>query len=248
MEKEINIKELIEDILRSWWVIVIAVFAFGIAFFVYNNNFVPKKYTSYGSVYVNNKAQQIVSPQDQNNTANLVDLTTSEKLVETYVAILKTNNFFNTVRKHTDFTYTTDQLRNMVVYNSVEDSIIIEVNVTAQSPKEAQDLCKAILECANITIMDVAEVGSVKTIDDATLPLTHSYPNVTKSTFIGMLLGAFLSIAVLFLVNFFDVKIKSVEDIEKKYNVEKKMNIAVIGTIPDIDEMDYNTAKKGGKK
>ncbi|MBR0277574.1 MAG: hypothetical protein IJQ50_03840, partial [Clostridia bacterium] len=228
LEKEINLQELINLMLKRWWIIAISVVFFGVSFFIYNSYYVSKLYTSFGSVYVNNKAQRVISKEDINNTANLVDLTTSEKLVDTYIAILKTNNFFNTVKKNTNFDYSIEQLKGMVSYSSVEESAIIEVRATAASPKEAQKVCEAILTYANYAIMDIVEVGSVKTIDDATLPVGHSYPNITRSTLLGMFLGLVLSCGFIFLINFFDVKIKTSEDIEKKYDV------VVIGIIPSI--------------
>ena len=229
MDKEINIQELIEVILRRWWLVVAMVIVFGASFFAYNKYMVEEQFTSYGSVYVSNKAQQVITSYTDNNTANLYDLTTSNMLVDTYKAILSTNNFFEIVKKNTDIPYTIDSLKTMVSYDSIDETGIIQVYATAFSPKEAQKLCAAVLEYANHAIMDIVEAGSVKTIDDATLPKGHSYPNVTRNTLLGMILGGLLACAIILLIYYFDVKIKSVEEIESR------TGIVVLGTIPNID-------------
>ena len=161
---------------------------------------VPEQFTSYGSVYVSNKAPQVITSYTDNNTANLYDLTTSNMLVDTYKAILSTNNFFENVKKNVDIPYNVDTLKTMVRYDSIEETGIIQVYATAFSPEEAQKLCAAVLEYANYTIMDIVEAGSVKTNDDATLPKGHSYPNVTRNTLLGMILGGFLACAIILLI------------------------------------------------
>ena len=229
MDKEINIQDLIGIVLRKWWLVVIMVVVFGASFFTYSKFVVPEQFTSYGSVYVSNKAPQVIAPYTVDNTANLYDLTTSNMLVDTYKAILSTNNFFEIVRKNTDIPYNVNTLKTMVRYDSIDETGIIQVYATAFSPKEAQKLCSAVLEYANHVIMDIVEAGSVKTIDDATLPKGHSYPNVTKNTLLGILLGGFLACAIILLIYYFDVKINSVEE------VESRTGIVVLGAIPNID-------------
>ena len=180
MDKEINIKELIGIVWRRWWLIAVMVIVFGASFFTYSKFVIPEQFTSYGSVYVSNKAPQVITSYTDNSTANLYDLTTSNMLVDTYKAILSTNNFFENVKKNVDIPYNVDTLKTMVSDDSIEETGIIQVYATAFSPEEAQKLCAAVLEYANYTIMDIVEAGSVKTIDNATLPKGHSYPNVTR--------------------------------------------------------------------
>lgn len=238
MEKEVNIQELISIILRKWWLVAVLAVVFGTSFFLYSKYIIPEQFTSYGSLYVNNKAQQIIESYTDNNTANLYDLTTSEKLVDTYKAILSSNNFFSLLKEKTGTEYDIASLKKMVSYSSGEEIAIIDVYVTALSPKEAQKLCAAVLENANYAIMDIVEVGSVKTIDDATLPKNHSYPNVTKNTLMGILIGIIIACGIIFMMYYFDVKIKTVEDIESRFD------LTVLGTIPNMKEIE--NLKNGG--
>lgn len=238
MEKEVNIQELISIILRKWWLVAVLAVVFGTSFFLYSKYIIPEQFTSYGSLYVNNKAQQIIKSYTDNNTANLYDLTTSEKLVDTYKAILSSNNFFSLLKEKTGTEYDIASLKKMVSYSSGEEIAIIDVYVTALSPKEAQKLCAAVLENANYAIMDIVEVGSVKTIDDATLPKSHSYPNVTKNTLMGILIGIIIACGIIFMMYYFDVKIKTVEDIESRFD------LTVLGTIPNMEEIE--NLKNGG--
>lgn len=230
MEKEVDLQELMSIILRKWWLVAVLAVVFGTSLFLYSRYIIPEQFTSYGSLYVNNKAQHVIASYTDNNTANLYDMTTSEKLVDTYKAILSSNNFFSFLKEKTGTKYDVSSLKKMVSYSSGEEVAIIDVYVTASSPKEAQKLCAAILENANYAIMDIVEVGSVKTIDDATLPTIHSYPNVKKNTLMGILIGIIVSCCIIFIMYYFNVKIKTVEDIQTRFD------LTVLGTIPTIGE------------
>lgn len=228
MEKEINIQDIISETLKRWWLIAISVIVCGAIFFTYSNFFIDELFTSEGSVYVDNKAQEIISSEIKNNTANLYDLTTAEMLVDTYIEILSSNSFFELIRKNIDTPYTAKQLKGTVRYSRVEETGVIYVKVTSSSPEEANEICNAVLKYANHQIMTVMEVGSVRIIDDASMPEYRSYPNVTSNTLLGMILGALIALVIIFLIHFFDVRIKTIEDIESKYD------LVVLGTIPNM--------------
>ena len=238
MEKDIKIQEIITSIIGNWWFVAIFAVVFGIGSILYSTYMVTEQFTSYGSLYVNNKAQEIVSAEGANNTANLVDLTTADLLVETYKLILSSNNFFETVKENIDSPYTAEQLKRLVRYESIEETNIIEVYAIGATPDEAKMLCDAVLKYANYAIMNIVEVGSVKTIDSATLPKGHSYPNTTKNTMFGMIIGIFLACTIIFMRYYFDVKIKTVED------VTSKCDLVVLGVIPNM--VEENSSKSGG--
>ncbi len=240
MEKEITIQKLIEEVLKRWWLVAVCMLLCGAIFFVYSTYFISEMFTSHASVYVDNKATEIVSNNGvQNNTANLYDLTTAEMLVDTYIEILTSQGFFELIEKNIDIKYSAAMMKSMVSYSRVEETGVIHINVTAPAAKDANLICSSVLKYANVQIMNIMEVGSVKTIDNPTMPLNKSYPNIPKNTIMGMLVGAMLSLVIIFLINYFDVHIKTIEDIENKYD------LVVLGTIPNMF-LNNSTANGGG--
>ena len=237
MEKEITIQGLVEEVLGRWRLVIICALLCGAIFFTYSNFFIMEQFVSKGSLYVNNKAQTIISPESQNNTANLYDLTTAEMLVDTYIEILSSNVFFELIKNNTDIEYTAEQIKKCVTYSRVEETGVIYITATAFSPKDAQKICQAVLDNANTQIMNIMEVGSVKVIDNAVLPLNSSFPNVPSNTILGVIFGMLISFAIIFFINYFDVHIKTAEEIEEKYD------LVVLGTIPNMSD---NTSNGGG--
>lgn len=237
MEKEINLQDIFALVWKKWWLVAISVVLCGVIFFVYSAYFIPEQFTSNGSLYVNSKAQETVSGE-VNNTANLYELTTADLLVTTYKEILTSTKFFKLIEQKTDLPYPAEQLRKMVSYNSIEETCVINVSAVGMSPEEANELCTAVLDYANYAIMDIVEVGSVKTIDEASMPVSHSSPNNTLNTLIGMILGAVIACVIIFAIDYFDIRIKSAADIEEKFD------LVIFGIIPNIESKNA----EGGKQ
>lgn len=238
MEKEITIQKLLQEIFKRWWLVVICTILCGAIFFTYSSMFIPERFTSVGSVYVDNKADVILS-EAENNTANLYDLTTAEMLVDTYIELFSSNGFYELIKEKEDLEYSVKDLRAMTSYSRVEETGVIYISVVASTAKEAQRICSAVLKYANLHIKNIMEVGSVKIIDKASLPESRSYPSVTKNTFLGMILGILISFGIIFAINYFDVHVRTVEDIENKYD------LVVLGTIPNM--FDSKSSNGGAK-
>ena len=66
-------------------------------------------------------------------------------------------------------------------------------------------------------------------VDNASLPTTTSSPNVKQNTFIGLFLGVVLGVAVVFIKELIDTRVKDYDDLKSRYN------IAVLGIIPNLD-------------
>jgi capsular polysaccharide biosynthesis protein len=195
-------------------------------------------YTSNASIYVDSKATQVIE-NAETNTANLVELTTAEMLVDTYIEILSSNSFCYSIKEKLNSPYSAGEIKSMITYSRVEETGVVHISVSAPSAKDAYEICQGILLFANEQIEDVMKVGSVRTIDNATMPKNPSYPSDSKNAALGMIAGLLLSFGIIFIINYFDVHIKTVEDIEDKYD------LVVLGTIPNM--FNSNTSSGGAE-
>lgn len=123
-------------------------------------------YTSNAALYVD---LGVSEPVD--DTATLYNLTSDGMLVDTCIEILSGSRFFDMIAENTDMPYSTEQMKNMVTYSKVDGTDVIYVCVTASNPEDAYELCNAVLEYANVQIMNVMDVDSVKVIDEASIPV-----------------------------------------------------------------------------
>lgn len=86
-------------------------------------------------------------------------------------------------------------------------------------------------------INEQSQPGNVLIIDDARIPSSPAKPNRPLIILVGILIGFGLAFGYVFTKNYFDNRIKTPEDIQKK-------NVNVLAWIPEIEGISLNGSKK----
>jgi|LSQX01.2.fsa_nt_gb capsular polysaccharide biosynthesis protein len=218
-----TIQELIDIVLSRIRMIIGLTLACGLLAFTVSQFVLTPYYEASVKLFVNN------SRLGQSDTTSIGDLNASERLVNTYMEIVKSDTVLKKVADSTGSVVSVEQLRHMVSTQPVKNTEIFYVTVTSDVPENARLLADQIARDAPDEIMDFVEATSVKVIDYATLPTNPSTPNVKLNAAIGFLLGLILSVLLALLLDMLDVTIRSEEDISGL------LDIPVLGVIPTID-------------
>ena len=225
--KQVSLLELFSLCLSHWWKIAISAIAGAVVAFFITENFIMPTYVSRGSMYVNNNNGAIQTTQN----VNLSDIATSQQLAFTVIELLTSDTFLTYVQEVSGLPYTTNQLKSMVTMEPLNETEFVEVVATTLYPEHSQKLVDTILHSAFNEIHRVIGGGNVKVIDEATLPQYPSSPSTTRNVVLGFLIGAFLCIAVIFLINMFDRRIKTEVDLMEV------CDLPLLGVIPDLDNI-----------
>lgn len=205
------------------WIILISILGGSIAFGI-SHYVIKPMYTSRISMYVN-------SNTDKSTTvASLNDINASQKLVSTYIEILKSDKVLGHVIEEANLPYTQSQLRQMITANGMSGTEIFEVKVTTKNPQEAARIANTIAEVAPVEIIRVVKAGSVELIDEAIPATKPTSPNVALNTIIGLLLGGVVSVLGVLVLHMLDGRVKSEEDLKKH------CDYPVLGTIPNLEQ------------
>ena len=220
---EITLQEIVMILWAKAWIIVLcALVGGGIAFGI-SRYVIDPTYTSRISLYVNNNSNP------ETTVANINDITASQKLVSTYIEILKSDNVLNRVSQEIGDIYPADDIRNMMSANSVNGTEIFEVKVTCKDPEHAALIANTIAEVAPSEIIRVVKAGSVELIDKAIPATIPTAPNVMLNTIIGIMLGGVLSVLGVLVLAMMDNRINGEEDLKKYYD------LPILGCIPDLE-------------
>jgi len=239
--KEINLSELITALLRKVWLIVLCAVIAGALFYGYTANFMTEMYKSRITVYVNSS---------QGNTLNISasELATSQRLVLTYIEMVKSETVLNEVAKELAASGTDEntpsaaEIKAMIKSAPVEETEIFEVVVSSSDPQLACDIANAIGKVAPGKIEEFVR-GSSTTIVDWPKPAKAPYaPSRTRNMTIGMLVGAVIAICVVVLQTLLDVRVKSEEDLAQISSAP------VLGLIPDLAMDDKDQHSYSGYK
>ncbi|MCR5005361.1 MAG: hypothetical protein K6A77_05610 [Clostridiales bacterium] len=233
-EYEIDLRELFMVLLRRWWAIALAIVFGGAAAFGYTYFLVDPLYQASTLLYVNNSDISVGATSFSISNA---DLTAAQKLVDTYVVILKSRTSLNTISEKAGINYSYETLKNMISAKAVNSTEVFEVVVTSKDPAEAEKIANTIADVLPSKIADIVVGSDVRIVDYAVIPSHRSSPSYTRNTAIGMLIGAVLMAAILILAYLFDENIRSEDYLTQNYP-----DIPLLAVIPDMSV----SGKRGG--
>lgn len=221
MKEQLSITELIDMMMRRWWILAIAAVSLSIITFAYTEIFVDPLYRTDGTLYVN-------AQRTQSSDISQTNLNASQQLVTTYKEILSRRTFLSQIADDLDNRYSIRNLSSMISMDSINETEILEIRVTGKVPQDVYDICHSVLIHASDELIRVVNAGSVKILDDGQIPTKPVSPNVKKNTLIAFIIGLALGALVVLLLELFDTRIKSREDIINKYEEP------LLGEIPEL--------------
>lgn len=233
MKDEIAIIDILLLMKRHWWIILLSMLCVGLLSFVYSIYLVTPEYTSSGTLYVSNTQEK------KNDAVDMNEINASQKLVNTYIEILRSNTYMAKISDNVGLGYSANQIKSMLSMNALNQTEILQIKVTNKNPDHAATILNEILANADNEIIRIAKAGSVEVIDEAFVPTTPSSPNIPKNTMVGLLLGAVLAMAVLFVIYMMDSTIHGETSLTDKYE------IPVLGAIPALSSTEI---KKGVRR
>ncbi len=207
--------------IRRWWILAIAAITMSIAAFTYTEIFIDPLYQSDGALYVN-------AQRTQNTDVSQANILASQKLVETYKEILSRRTFLSRVAADLDNRYSINSIKNMITMEAANETEILEIKVTGKVPEDVHKICHSVLVQASDELVRVVNAGSVKILDDGQIPTSPVSPDIKKNTLIGVLLGVVIGALIVLMLELFDTRIRTREDIINRYDEP------LLGEIPEL--------------
>ena len=197
---------------------------------------IAPKYTATAKMYMVSSSSQSV--------VDLTDLNIGQSISGDYVELLKTRPIIEGVIQEQDLDYSYGQLVDMISLSVVNNTRIIQINVTSEDKKEAMNIANALAEKGVSELPKLMETPAPHIAEYAIVPVNKSSPSLTKNTMIGGLLGLLIMLAIFTVQFIMDDTFKTAEDIEKVFGV---MPLTVIpeGKIEGLEPDPVEMRKKG---
>lgn len=227
-EISINMQELLLAYLKKWWVIFICLIIGAAAAFGFTHQFVTPMYQASISIYVNNNK----SIHKKENLSS-ADLAAAKQLVNTYMAIAKSNRVLDQIVAKMSGEYSSDQLSRMIRAEQLDDTETFCIYVLHENPEEAAKIANAVAEVAPGVISDLIQGTSARVIDTARVPQSRYSPNYGKMTLLGGVFGVLAALGVLTIHILFDTHIHDENDLQSFYP------LLVLGRIPEFDSPEF---------
>lgn len=224
---EVDLQELLMLYLRKWWMIILCAVLAGAIAFGGTYFLMTPMYKANVSVYVNNNRE---NPEDGYVSYN--DLSTSLRLVNTYINIVTSNRVLEKVSEALNYDYSAAELAGCLSAEQKNSTEIFLVYVTHSDPEEAARIANAVAQVAPDEIASIIEGSSARIIDYAKVPTQMASPNYTTMTLLGAIVGVLIAIVSITVRQLSDTRIKDEDDLVRLFN------IPILGRIPDLGQME----------
>ncbi|WP_346885447.1 YveK family protein [Clostridium sp. UBA4395] len=221
-ENIISLNDIFEILKRKWKIILVfaltSTLVASIALFL----LITPQYESTTKVFIGKE-------ESQQEGYNILDIQMYQKLLKTYAEIIKTEDLVKKAIDKTGFEINPKEAVENLIVVSLADTQIIEIKYKSSSPEEAAKLVAAIKDEFVKLSTELVPNGNVQVLEEPRFPLRTVSPNKSMGLIIAIVLGVFIGIGVVFLIEFMDNTYKN------KDRLEEELNIPVLGIIPKID-------------
>ena len=221
---EIDILYLLKKLWQKKVLIFFSALLFGTVALVFSAFVVKPTYTSSTRIYVANQTAGT-------NNLTAQDLQAGSYLVNDYKEIIISDSVLSDVINREGLTMAEGDLRGMIQVSIPNDTRIITISVNSKDPQYAQQLANSVREIAAEKIKVVTKVEDVTTIEEAKVPTSPSSPNIKRNVMLGALVGGFIAVAFVLLLEVLDDRVRRPED------VEEALGLVLIGVVPDTEKM-----------
>ena len=217
-EQVISLSEIFEALKKRWIMIVaitvVATLISGlVSFFV-----IDPVYEASTKVFIGKE-------ESDDAAYNSSDINMYQQLLQTYAQAIKTKDLAARALDTLNYDLEPITVISNLTVNPITSTQILEI----KDPKEAKEVLKNVTDEFIVTAKDLVPNGNVRVIEEVELPENPVSPNKTMNIAIAFLLGLMVSVGLVFLLEYLDNTYKN------KEQLEKELDIPVLGTIPDVD-------------
>ncbi|WP_042221696.1 YveK family protein [Oceanobacillus manasiensis] len=230
MEETISLKEIFGVIKKRLLLILAFVFGAALIAAVVSYFVLTPTYES-SSQFIVNQGQQ--DPEVQ---YNVNDIRANVEIINTYNVIIKSPAILDEVVEELNLPYGSTTLGNKLQVSNAENSQVVSVTATDESPELAVDIANTTVSTFQENLPEFMNVDNVKVLSEAELSENPSpvAPNPVLNIAIAIVLGGMVGVGLSFLLEYLDNTVTTEEDLEKKHG------LAVLGVIAHIDTDDLH--------
>ena len=221
-EKSISMQELFVLLKRYLVLIIVAGLIGGIAAYCVCSFFVDPVYEADAKMIVNSR-------QEQTGSVTNDQITSAQKLVDTYAIIIRSRRVLEPVRDALQLSISVESLANMITVTSVNDTQVMQIAVRSKDPVLAQQIVDQIVSICPAIIVDAVEAGSVKTIEPVYLQKNPISPKTNLYTVIAAFISMVVVVVVVIICFVLDNTYKS------ETMLRNDLELPVLGVIPDYE-------------
>lgn len=230
-----ELKEYLHILKKRWLLIISVTLTCVFASAVVSFFLIKPTYQASISVVIGGNKEE--SSSNTNQTYN--DVMMYQKLVKTYSEFVKTRSVAEDAIEKLNLDKTPAALLDMVSVAPKGDTEFLTITVKSKDAYEARDIANQVAKSLKDITKDIKKVDNVQLVDDALLPSGPVSPKPLINIAIALILGLFVSVGIVFLIEYLDNTVKDTDELEKL------LEVPVLGAIPMVED---KKKARGGKR
>ncbi|EMG28810.1 YveK family protein [Listeria fleischmannii] len=210
MDQKFNLIEIWTILLRhKWSLIIMGILGAGIALCMALFVITP-------SYQMQSQVLVVPSSEDQSGVSQSAEVQANLQMINTYKALIKSPKVLSQVSKDLDGKYSVNQLSEMIQPSTEENSQVINITATTDSPEEAARITNATAKEFVKTTPKIMRNNNIQLLNEAYVKSNEKpiFPKPTLFAAVGLLGGLFVGVSLLILKTLFSNKITREEDFE----------------------------------
>ena len=228
---EINLLELLQALLKKWWIILLAVAICASGMYVFAIETTVPTYSSSTMFYVNNSSISV------SNIVSQLSLSAAQSVTTTFRTVLTTRMTIDKIIEEGQLPYSYETVKDMITSTAIDDTEIFQVTVTCPDPDVACHIATTIANVFPTIVSDTMGAKSGISVVDMPVKGELNSPGYVQKGIIGAVIGFVLSAGIIILIYMFNDTIESEDFLAAVYQ-----DIPVLSTIPDYSN---SSSKKG---
>ena len=217
--EEINIKDFLQYLKKYSFIIIMVCLVALVFVVIYDKNIKVPMYRASTTIVLT----QTNNTQDATITQN--DLQINSKLVSTYSEIVKSKLVLGQVINDLNLDYTYKELYKNISVENVQNTEILKISVLDKDKNLSSEIANRIAVVFSKEVSKIYELNNISIIDRAQVPKDVANNTTYRDMILALFIGLFGSIAIIFIIYYFDDTIKLSENIEEEINMPLVANV-----------------------
>lgn len=220
-----QIRRILYAFARKWWLIVLLTgLGGGIGYYLNVFSAYPI-YSADTVLYFMNRAKV-----QTGQILNTQDIAMSQQLVKQYSGIFYSRSVTSAAAMQlADYNITENTLASMVQLTNQEESNLLTITARASDPYLAAAAANAMGKEFNSQIRTITKNDYIGILDEAKVPSQPIPSKGIRNTLLWMLSGLSIALSIIYVIEYFDTKVRLAEEIENG------LELKVMGIIPEYN-------------
>lgn len=228
--EEIDIKEILYYIFKKKFFVIILTILGVVAGVLYTKFLITPMYSAVTTVVLSKPTAANNSYVVSGEAITQGDITLNSKLVSTYSEIMKSRAVAEEVKTSLGLEISEESLMSNISVKAKDDTEMLKIQVLNEDPIVAANVANSLSDVFKEKVREIYNIENVTVIDKAIPSNSPSNINYKKNVALFGAAGFVISCGILFLIFYFDTRVKS------KTEIEELLGLETLAVIPEIKD------------